>query len=285
MQEIKTVQSTLFYATYRGHPILDLKTLHRHFRSTGKRIVWLIGDSSMDNKHWLIQGDKMFNDFSNPLFCAPAVNGYEDVLVPPRSVKDVCYWINTLLLGTEYVCLNAAVEEACLQDAPNEHDRFVLEHLEPTDVVICSIGGNDIALKPSAATLVALGIGTYLVPQCMLSSAFRWVPFNPLYDIFYNQTLEHLNRFSKAAKRLVCTLYYPCETGTGWANRILQMFDMGKLQEAIRLCHAMYHCRIGPSIPLYEALDPKDPEDYVCRVEPSVKGGYKIALKIVEGLE
>lgn len=279
--EVATIQSTLFYANYKGHPIEDLGVLYRHF--CGKRIVWLVGDSSLDNKHWLYEDSKLVNDLTNPAYCAPAVNGYQDVLLPPRSVKDVCYWINTLLEGTEFVCINAAVEGACLQDSPNEHDAFVSRHLRAEDVVICSIGCNDIALKPSMVTLAALAIGNYVVPRSFVEWALRWAPCNPLYDLFYTQTKAYLERhFSKSTYTLVCTIYFPCDTGSGWANRLLSRLDMDKTRDAIRSCYRYYHAALAETlnvvaVPLFKALDPADPADYKCRVEPSVQGGQKMA--------
>ncbi len=280
---ISTIQSTLFYASYKGHPLADLEVLHRHFRGIGRRIVWLVGDSSLDNKHWLFTDDKFVNDLTNPAYTAAAVNGYQDVLLPPRSVKDVCYAMNTLLDGTEYVCINAAVEEACLADSPNAHDTFVAQHMGADDVLICSIGCNDIALKPSASTLAALAVGNYLVPRSLVDWAARWAPLNPLYDLFYTQTKAYVERF-RAAHVLVCTIYFPCETGRGWANQLLTRLDTDKMRDAIRACHQHYHAALGTTtaVALYDALDPTDPDDYKCRVEPSVQGGAKMAALLVK---
>jgi hypothetical protein len=55
------------------------------------------------------------------------------------------------------VCVNAAVEESTIggraAGALLPHDEFVRDHLSPRDVVIASLGGNDIALKPTLATV------------------------------------------------------------------------------------------------------------------------------------
>ena len=49
-------------------------------------IIYLIGDSTLDNKAW----------FSDQ---AEAVNGYETILNPPYSRKDVAYCLNKELVA------------------------------------------------------------------------------------------------------------------------------------------------------------------------------------------
>ena len=33
------------------------------------------------------------------------------------------------------------------------HDEFVRDNIQPEDILICSLGGNDIALKPTCGTI------------------------------------------------------------------------------------------------------------------------------------
>jgi hypothetical protein len=51
---------------------------------------------------------------------APAVNGYERVLVPPQMQCDVAYWLNHTLArrtnGMSLAAINAAVEATSLSD-------------------------------------------------------------------------------------------------------------------------------------------------------------------------
>lgn len=275
------VDAVKFYTQYHGHPFESLARLVRCFRATNRRIVWLVGDSSLDNKHWLFEEDKTKTTLDRE-WCAPATNGYENVLDPPRMVQDVCYWINTQLVGTDMVCINAAVEEACVKDAPNAHDGFVLSHIREGDHVIASIGGNDLLLKPSTSTLVAMGVGSYVIPQFCLSTALAWLP-NPLYEIFGKHTQDYMDLFSKTQRKIVCTPYFPCVSGDGWASRALARIDMEKAQEVIRSVHELYHKTlhgIHAAVPLYEALDCRCEEDYKYRVEPSVQGGRKMAEKM-----
>lgn len=277
------VDAIPFYTHYKGHPLEDLAYIVRNFRVNQRRIVWLVGDSSLDNKHWLFEEDKASTTLNlEHGWCAEAINGYEQVLRPPRMVKDVCYWVNTQLVNTDMVCVNAAVEEACIKDSPSAHDGFVLSHLKPGDFVIISIGGNDLILKPSTSTLVSMGIGTYLVPDWCLDSALAWFP-NPLYDLFVSRTQEYVDLFFKASRTIVCTPYFPCSQGGGWASRLLDRIDMNKAQTTIRAVHNQYHKSLKGifwTIPLYEVLDYECEADYKYRVEPSVQGGRKMGQEI-----
>jgi hypothetical protein len=68
------------------------------------RVIWLAGDSSLDNKYW-------FSD------SAQAVNGYETILRPPTMKQDVCYWLNRLAQerGLDQFCsINTSVEATSL---------------------------------------------------------------------------------------------------------------------------------------------------------------------------
>ena len=84
-----------------------------------------------------------------PNFLAPAVNGYEALLTPPRMVKDVSYWMNALAPEAT-VCFNAAVEESTIRERAQAesgllpHDAWVRGKLGrggTHDVVVLSIGG------------------------------------------------------------------------------------------------------------------------------------------------
>ena len=62
-----------FYDEYHGHLIPDLESCASHLRRGKRGVIWLVGDSTMDNKYWI----------SNQR--VPACNGYEDVLEPPKE--------------------------------------------------------------------------------------------------------------------------------------------------------------------------------------------------------
>ena len=71
-----------YYEPFYGHDTEDLALALAALRRRHDSVVFLAGDSSLDNKYW----------FSS---WADAVNGYEDVLDPPVMKRDVCYWVGS----------------------------------------------------------------------------------------------------------------------------------------------------------------------------------------------
>ena len=70
----------------------------------GRPIIWLAGDSSLDNKHWLL-GQRV-----------GALGGLEHVLNPPNSVPDVAHQLAAECeqRGLPFGVMNTAVEESTL---------------------------------------------------------------------------------------------------------------------------------------------------------------------------
>ena len=161
-----------FYDTYHGHELQHLDAVHAAVRQpaggVGERaVVFLAGDSSLDNKYW-------FRDN------APATNGYEAILDPPVSRQDIAYWLNKHIadrgLGPGLAALNCSIEESTLNQracgALRDQDRFLKEHVRAGDTVVVSVGGNDIALAPAPyrksihyATKVRVCLGAGSCPQ------------------------------------------------------------------------------------------------------------------------
>jgi len=89
------LDSVHYYAEYHGHPVHQLQTLVNSLRP--RPIVWLAGDSSLDNKHWFYPGFKTkiealkeyADDMDGPMssFMAPACNGLEERLLPAISSR------------------------------------------------------------------------------------------------------------------------------------------------------------------------------------------------------
>ena len=76
-----SIYSESFYGCYYGHPISQLNTLCERLRAGGcTSRIFLVGDSSLDNKYWFGEG------------WGDACNGYERILAPPRMKQG--YWIN-----------------------------------------------------------------------------------------------------------------------------------------------------------------------------------------------
>jgi hypothetical protein len=134
----------------------------------------------------------------------PAVGVYGDVLSPPRSVADVAYWLNYLSAvrydgancnsfgrggdvdgkgrdgRTRYAAINAAVEATTLNErtlALRPQDAFLRDNISPEDVLIVSVGGNDIAMCPSPCTIASMA-GLLCLPTTCLAHgrSFGTVP-------------------------------------------------------------------------------------------------------------
>lgn len=149
---------TSYYEPFYGHDVEHLALALSALRRRHDSVVFLAGDSSLDNKYW----------FSS---WADAVNGYETVLEPPRMKRDVCYWINEQAEreGKRLGCLNAAVEATSLNDRAwgrlLPQDAFIRDHMTEDDVLVVSVGGNDVALSPLLCTAVNLAVLVCCVPR------------------------------------------------------------------------------------------------------------------------
>mmetsp|Transcript_150399 Transcript_150399/g.481353 ORF Transcript_150399/g.481353 Transcript_150399/m.481353 type:complete len:320 (-) Transcript_150399:120-1079(-) len=302
--EARSVSSSEYYWNYHGQRIDHLNAVHASLReSCCKSFVWLAGDSSLDNKHWLFNGEK-----SNPSvmrreeIAAPAVNGYEHILSPPRMARDVCYWLN--------VGLHTARQESTLgQRLEGEghgllpQDEFIRDHITEDDVLIVDLGGNDVALRPTTWTALNMAALIYLSATCVIRSlSFAVAPCNGWYcgfplglgyfvNMFKNKTTAYIEKViekRKPKKVVVCMLYYLDQNPSGsWADKILGLLgydkDPAKLKAVIKRVYELGTSAIRiPGVevvafPLFTALDGTDATDYIARVEPSVQGGRKMA--------
>ena len=159
----KTDLEIVFYREYHGHLIPDLKRCLQVLNACGSRhAVYLVGDSTLDNKYWL------------PSQWKDALNGYEALF--NRMKPDVAYWLNETLANEnkqDFFCINAACEESTLADRRGsmlKQDIFVRDHLQEGDVLIVSVGGNDIAYRPSVCTIFNAFVMFYLQSKTSISS-------------------------------------------------------------------------------------------------------------------
>jgi hypothetical protein len=332
-----------FYSEFRGHRVEHLDQLLSHVlrddENENIHIIWTAGDSSLDNKYW-------FHD------TVPTVPSYQSILQPPRSKPDVTYWLNHLLsssttgltnssnneqsssqqqqqrrrssdtgptANTRYIAINGAIEASTLNTRSyrlRPQDEFVRDHMQPNDVLIVSVGGNDVALVPQPCTIVSIVCLLLILPSiCMergcvcgtvsvddyccgcgpsLCSCLCACPpclgyFRHLFGLRMQRYIEALTEKTKPSKILVCMIYFPDETpdAASWADPTLRLLGYNtnpqKLQTFIR---KVYHDVISTiqipgsqviPVPLYRVLNGKNSEDYVARVEPSPTGGRKMA--------
>ncbi|TVY28553.1 hypothetical protein LHYA1_G001952 [Lachnellula hyalina] len=281
-----------FYFQYQGHPISDISTFHSITLSQrpNKPIVYLAGDSSLDNKHWI-----------SPPFLEPLPEGirvpsiYHSTFSQPWPKPDIAFWLNHFF-GSDATALNCAVEASTLKDRGEgkgllEHDVFVRDHISANDILIVSIGANDIALKPTFATICHMLRLAWLTPRLLLNS-WTLTHFTDLFKTQVQAYVEKLVEKQKPRAVVVCMIYYPlvslgANQQRSWADLPLKLLGYNlwprQLQTAIGRMYELGTKRVVVEgvrvVPcaLYEVLDGKEAGDYEERVEPSVEGGRKMA--------
>jgi len=318
MSTRETVNANSFYSEYSGHKVRHLQKILPGLRAASDRIVWTAGDSSLDNKYW-------FDD------TAPAAGEYQSLLQPPASKQDVVYWMNRLCeqdpsgRRQRTAAINTAVEASTLNErtfALRPQDKFLRDNISENDVLVVSVGGNDIALLPCPCTIASiLGI-LCLPPSCIekgcacgavpvddcccgcgpsLCSCLCACPpclgyFRHLFGTRIERYIKSITSKRRPAKILVCMIYYPDERNyASWASPALGALGYNtnptKLQMLIRKAYeeAISNIQVPGSqvipTPLFRVLDGTNTNDYVARVEPSPMGGRKMAEFILDMID
>lgn len=286
------LSASAFYGEWAGHTTSDLSLLLANLPAKVPK-VWLLGDSSLDNKAWPPASS-----------WRPACNGYEVILEPPRSRPDIAYFLNKEFetRGIEYVCINGAVEESTLGSRASSlkpQDEFVRDHLAPDDILICSVGGNDIALRPSLSTVTSMTSLVAFASDAAIDAG-NATGLAHFVDMFGRATEDWISRIcAKTKPKLVIVnmIYYPHEkAGGSWADMSLSLLryntNPGRLQHLIRKVYELGTCTVNIEgtkvVPnaLFDILDPRlDSTDYIARVEPSESGGAKMAAKFADIIE
>mmetsp|Transcript_102036 Transcript_102036/g.304462 ORF Transcript_102036/g.304462 Transcript_102036/m.304462 type:complete len:351 (+) Transcript_102036:26-1078(+) len=318
--DVGCVAMESYYGTWSGHDIEHLDVAYPMLRRRHRSLIFLAGDSSLDNKAWIED-------------VRPALNGYEDFLRPPSMKTDVSYWLNheAVERGAGHLaCLNTAVEATTLSDRDGRllpADQFIRDHITADDYLVVSVGGNDIALKPSFCTILNMLVLVRCSSQsCLSRCACGCLPFSGccggsvahggcfgclrsllgcawppglgyFVDLFGNAVQNYVLRLlgpTRPKKVVVCMIYFLQEGGSSWADAALRALDYdrnpARLQEAIRAVFRLATRRIripGTQVvafPLFEVLDGKSSLDYVSRVEPSRAGGKKMAKAFMDAI-
>lgn len=219
-----------FFAPYHGHDVAHLEAVRRLLLAGGtRRFLYLAGDSSLDNKAWLAGEEPV-----------PAAAGWERALRPAgaRLPPDVAAQINTRLAararagaaqsaGAGWTCINAAVEESTLAarlgGTPPAQDAWLARVLAPSDALVVSVGGNDVVLAPSLATVAALAALLLGASDAALRDGSAWgmahvvALFKGGVEAYIARLCEH----ATPAAVIVCFPYFPHEGGAGWADTAL----------------------------------------------------------------
>ena len=141
-----------------------------------------------------------------------------------------------------------------------------------------------------------LGCG---LPGCLSGSLCGWPPgMGYFVDLFGHRVENYVKRLlngRRLQRVVICMIYFLDVHGRGsWADCFLSAmcYDCApsRLQAAIRQVFELATKRIHipgvevVALPLFEALDGADPRDYVQRVEPSPRGGQKMAKLLLDTL-
>jgi len=297
----RKIKTSYFFQEWKGHPISDVTALHKEILELWptKPIIYLAGDSSLDNKYWVPSSN---GPYGSPLPVElPEI--YRIAFDPPRPKPDVAFWLNHVL-GERATALNLAIEESTLRERDDdllEHDKFIRDNIRAEDILIVSVGANDIALRPTFATVRHMLKLAWLTPRGFLERKSAW-GLGYFTNLFKDQIEAYVSRLVEKQKPravIACMIYFPLEAGVSkqrsWADLPLKALGYnwfpGQLQAAIRAMYELSTKRIkieGTNVvpcPLFEALDGKREEYYVARVEPSTDGGHKMALQFKELLE
>merc|ERR1711879_49979 len=210
------IDDWIFYKEYYGHKIQHLTYAHKvlHELKPNQKFIYFAGDSSLDNKYWFEEKK-------------PACNGYEQFLAStrephdvPKSKADVAYWVNNFAARqaqnddqNNYVCLNTAVEESTLglraESGLLKHDRFIRDNIRENDVLVVSVGGNDVALRPSMKTIFnALSV---LTQSFITSETSKKLGTGHFINLFGAKTQEYIEKLlvkTKPKLVIVCMLYF-----------------------------------------------------------------------------
>eukprot|EP00941_MAST-03F_sp_MAST-3F-sp1_P001351 g1351.t1 len=318
-----SVSTDRYYSTFQGHPPEYLDAVIKNFRNSNKSLIFLAGDSSLDNKYWFADS-------------GPAINGYENILTRPRMKRDVCYALNQECVTRKkdnWACVNTAIEASTLNDRSCgrllPQDRVILENITSDDILIVSVGGNDVALQPllctvcsalglvwcggplfcveklSCACPVNLGMLGDLgclccgVPNCLINTPLGFpLGLGYMVDLFKNRVENYVRRVigkKRPKKVMVCMIYFLDEKREeSWSELALSclLYNQmpSRLQAGIRKAFELGTKKIkikGTEVvpmPLFDVLDSKDTNDYIARVEPSPQASVKMAKAMMNRL-
>lgn len=311
------IDADAFSSEWHGHKIAHLRRVHDELRKHNERIVFFVGDSSLDNKAWVRQ------DRARPI-----QNGYHNVFGGgAKMTVDVAYNLNKVLHEDDKLpiaALNCSVEATTLGERDRgralwPQDEFVRDNITEKDILVVSIGGNDIALRPTCGTICAMMCLLKCSCECCIESGCA-CGLGHFKDLLRDDYIQYVRALiSKRKPRMIvpAMIYYPDENpkSQSWANFTLSAINYNsnprKVQMTIdrvfkdclmpmpelilRLEKEQQKKKVDSNnnnntaetptrgtivvTPLEwsKALNGKNSADYDNRVEPSALGGRKMA--------
>ena len=130
----------------------------------------------------------------------PAVGAYRDLLQPPISNADVTYWLNSLseerrtTSRPRTAAINTAVEATTVNERTfrlRSQDKFLRDNIQENDILVVSVGGNDVAMSPTPCTALSILALTLCIPTiCLENGCARCsLPVSSL-DVASNKVLR-----------------------------------------------------------------------------------------------
>merc|ERR1712083_1108471 len=125
-------------------------------------------------------------------------------------------------------------------------DEFIRNHITENDVLVVDVGGNDVALRPTAGVILNIAWLLYLTPTAFINVnlAPGLIYFIHMFRTRLRRYIERLIALRKPRKVIVCMLYFLDEQpGGSWADMVLGKlgYDSNpeKLQTVMRKVYAM----------------------------------------------
>ncbi|CAD7951874.1 unnamed protein product [Amoebophrya sp. A120] len=233
-------------------------------------------------------------------------------------VKDVCYWLNRKAAESksfeqkeedalvqehpypQLLFVNSAVEESTLSSRASgllPQDKFVSNHLKPHDILLVSVGHNDMAFLhvQQAAWVLQEGTTDEKLTQLAVEN------FSHIYKEDTERYINTVLGDSTCKMVVVCMLYHLDENDEAfswWEMGFQALGLIGNPENKRRMKvvqhalfeHALKQLQIpnaGKVVPLElsRALDGTNSLMYANRVEPSVLGGEKLADLILDTIK
>ena len=247
-----TISPLNFYTTEQGHSVRHLRLLLPAVRPHS--IVWLCGDTALDNKAYINVANWMQLEQGDRL---EALNGYEAVLDPPKAAPDLAYWLNRLCveLRLGWACVNTAVDESTLGERQRgmrgdgagllprllPQDQLVRDHLRADDTLVVCVGLNDLLLQPSAATRRAVQLLLRCPPRLLRSG--RAPGTLRLVRLLREETLAYVRALigrCRPRRIVLCRPYHPaeCDAARRLSDEQLARKKRAEMAEALRLASA-----------------------------------------------
>lgn len=278
------IDTTQFYNNYFGHLPHHLSDLIEH-KPSNVPTLYLVGDSTLDNKYWIPDQNELH---PNPYIRSRLSRKPDNTPLPLH--RDIAYWLSGVYQADEYTVINCAVEQSMLRTRTSKRsgklfpqDELTRDNLKKDDVLVVSVGGNDVALIPTVTTALSV------VANVFLGGRFGMDNLKYLFRDELQKYVELVTEKCRPRLVVLCMTYFPDENSSqkSWAGWVLQLLNYNRapqwLQSSTRRVFEealsdvkVEGCQVAFA-PLYEALDGKNSRHYVQRVEPSEEGGSAIA--------